>query len=417
MLSSLLSEAILNHQFHSWSQMSEVYRSTNTVNDSKFSFGWFEQTLHETLERWLEKSVTDSGLFMTHFDRYWQPKDKTFGTLVSQSRLLYNFAQGFLLTGEAGYREAIERGAAFLLKNFRDRQHGGWFLSCERNGTVIDKTKDTYGHAFVIFGLAHAFHATQNHDYLQAAIMTWEILCSKLRDRRGGFVVRTSADFSFHDASRNQNPLMHLFEALLGLGDQKGMAEMYGEAAKVSEFVLTKLVRASDDLLPELFDQDWQPLPKQHGGYVDLGHAFEWSFLLSSGVERGLPEHYLQHASAFLQNGVRLGIDREHGGVLSRADTDGTVLGHHKGWWQQCEAIRALLHHAWLRDQEQLVPLLCELIAFCDAHFVDHEHGGWFMGEFPHVDGFIFEKGQTGKVGYHVVGMCVEALRLRGAAD
>ena len=55
---------------------------------------------------------------------------KSFGTLVSQTRLIYNFAQGFALTGEQIYGDAVESGARFLRENFWDEEFGGWVKAC-----------------------------------------------------------------------------------------------------------------------------------------------------------------------------------------------------------------------------------------------------------------------------------------------
>ena len=40
----------------------------------------------------------------------WRPVGERFGTVVTQARLLYNFALGYDLTGDAAYRQAVESG-------------------------------------------------------------------------------------------------------------------------------------------------------------------------------------------------------------------------------------------------------------------------------------------------------------------
>src|SRR5215210_4965535 len=97
-----------------------------SLQATKVDLGWFKtHLLDEILPKWL-LSVTDQGLFLSHFDRKWQPLHRNYGTLVSQCRLLYNFSQGYALTGDQRYLDAVEGGAHFLLEHFRDQKHGGW---------------------------------------------------------------------------------------------------------------------------------------------------------------------------------------------------------------------------------------------------------------------------------------------------
>ncbi len=165
----------------------------------------------------------------------------------------------------------LSPAANFLLKNFRDREQGGWFWSCNLKGKPLDETKNSYGHAFVIFGLAHAAQATGNRDFLQAALDTWDVFDTRFRDKHGGFALLTARDFSAVEDMRSQNPVMHLFEALLALGDVKGAEHIHNAAKAVGDFVLTRLVRPQDRRLPEVFSSDWQELPGNPQGLQRVG--------------------------------------------------------------------------------------------------------------------------------------------------
>ena len=138
-------------------------------------FDWFEQHVRdEILPRWLG-AVTDEGLYLPHFDRAWQPLAKNYGTLVSQCRLLYNFSQGYALTHEQRYLDAVQKGAQFLLTHFRDTKQGGWYWSCNLAGEVLDTHKDSYGHTFAIFGLSHAYACTGDPALQAAFLHTWDV--------------------------------------------------------------------------------------------------------------------------------------------------------------------------------------------------------------------------------------------------
>ena len=198
------------------------------------------------LPHWLQHAVTETGCFLPHFDRQWNPLGHDYATLVSQSRFLYNFCIGYELTQEDEYLQAVEMGIQFLLGNFWDTKYGGWFSTCRRDGQVLDSPKDTYGHAFAIFGLSHAARITGSPDPQNAATETVAILKEHFQDDHGGFKLILTRDFHEDGKIKSQNPLMHLFEALLALRDMSGIEGIHREAKKVADFVLTKLIRETE---------------------------------------------------------------------------------------------------------------------------------------------------------------------------
>ena len=386
---------------------------SNASSQNEIDFKWFEaHLLNDILPKW-QRASTDEGLFMCHFDRQWQPLQKGFGTLVSQSRLLYNYSKGYELTGDTWYLNAIESGARFLIDKFWDHDHGGWAWSCSQEGEVLDWCKDSYGHAFVIFGLSHACQTTGNQDFKTAALDTWQVFTKHFRDEHGGFSFRMSRDFQETEPLKSQNPIMHLFEALLAVGDLPDMAEMHQEAEQVAEFILKRLLRSDEKMLPEVYSPDWQELPASQEGRIDIGHAFEWAYLLSTAVERGLPATYFTQAENFLAYGLRIGYDTDAGGIFSPASPQGEIQSAKKGWWEQCETIRSLMHFAIIHGRDDLWQPLEQTIGFIKSDFVDPEYGGWYTSREPGVNPFDQSKGNEWKLDYHVVGMCMEAIRHR----
>jgi mannose/cellobiose epimerase-like protein (N-acyl-D-glucosamine 2-epimerase family) len=393
--------------------------SMNT-NNVALDLAWFKShLLDEILPKW-QASITDQGLFLSHFDRKWQPLHRNYGTLVSQCRLLYNFSQGYALTGNIIYRDAVEKGVQFLLDHFRDWQHGGWYWSCGLDREVLERRKDGYGHAFVIFGLAHAYQCTSNPALQEAMYHTWEVLSHHFRDEYSGYHWRMSEDFVPSEQTKSQNPTMHLFEALLAASSVVGAEQLLEEARGVGDFVLHKLVRTADRRLPEVYDQDWIELAydetgkmsQTKGGRLDIGHAFEWAYLTSYAQERGLPTYYGDFANSFMLYGLALGLDWEAGGIYSPTTPGGQLTNQRKGWWEQCEAIRALLNFVVVHNRKDLMEPLQKMIQFMQGSMIDREYGGWYPNVGPGIAHQELEKGNEWKLDYHVVGMCMEAVRL-----
>lgn len=378
---------------------------------------WFRHhLLDELIPRWWEAARTPNGLFRPHLDRQWRVVSDAPVTLVSQTRLIYNFAAAYRHSGTTRYLEAAAQGADALLGFFRAPVSGGWRWSVYLDGTPADEHLSLYGHAFVIFGLSHAACITGDDRYRQAALDTAGYVLRAFKDEHGGFVPALDASGRDLGHTRTQNPIMHLFEGLLALGCRAQQQASYQDAAAVGDWVLNTLVR-SDGLLPELYTHDWQELPEAAGGRVDIGHQFEWAYLLSRAVELGVwsgsaADHVLAKGERLLECALRLGYDRAQGGVWSPATPTGRVPSHTKGWWEQCEAARALLHYSRIRQRYDLVPLFRQTIRFCRRRLVDTEYGGWYMRVDPEGTIPSSDKGNVWKVDYHVVGLCEEALRL-----
>ncbi|RLI13272.1 hypothetical protein DRO35_00610 [Candidatus Bathyarchaeota archaeon] len=377
----------------------------------EFDPEWFRRhLLFDILPNWLRSSVTSEGLFLPRLDRRWNRLSGDFGTLVSQSRLLYNFSVGYEFTGDEAYLEAVSSGVDFLLSNFRDERLKGWYWSCRLDGRVLDSHKDCYGHAFVIFGLSHAYRILGNERLIEEALETWRLMKDRFMDEHGGFWRRLSRDYKRIEYVKSQNPMMHTFEALLALSEIEGLEHIRDEAAEVADFVTEKL-RRKDGVLPEVFTADWRELPADRGGRIDLGHAFEWAYLLSKASDTGLSTKYLEYAYEFLGYGFRMGYDRVDGGIFSPATPDGRVI-RRKGWWEQCEAIRAMMHFAIRRGRGDLFEPLNETLRFVRQNYVDPEFGGWYKSIEGEDSVRDESKGDEWKVDYHIVGMCMEAINL-----
>jgi mannose/cellobiose epimerase-like protein (N-acyl-D-glucosamine 2-epimerase family) len=199
------------------------------------------------LARWLAVAPTESGLFRTAVDRNWAPKPVQPGDVTGQSRLIYAMAIGYEVTRDKRYLDAAQRGADFLLTRFQDPVHGGFFYRVAPDGKVIADYKNTYGHAFALFALSHLYRVTKEERYRTAALATWQAIDRGLRDTHGGFR-DTQRDFlAGAPANRSQNPVMHMFEALLALIDATQDPAARAGATSVGNFVVYKLMQGQPD--------------------------------------------------------------------------------------------------------------------------------------------------------------------------
>ncbi|HET7092835.1 MAG TPA: AGE family epimerase/isomerase, partial [Thermomicrobiales bacterium] len=162
--------------------------------------------------------------------------------------------------------------------------------------------------------------------------------------------------------------------------------------------------------LPEWYEPDWRPVAAGPRAVIDAGHAFEWAFLLSEAQPLFPDDDLLEPGRQFLAFGMRHGYDPADGGIVSPVDYDGRPRDGRKGWWEQCEAIRAMRRYVARHDAAEIAAPLDRSLAFVRRNYVDDEFGGWYEGPFGTADAPSLAKGNAWKLDYHVVNMCRELL-------
>jgi mannose-6-phosphate isomerase len=346
---------------------------------------WHRRALTEgLLEPWRQAAVTPSGFMRSAVARDWTPVPGAPCPLTDQARLVYAFALGYELTRDERQLAAARRGADFLQERFHDPLHGGYFLAVNEDGQVLRDAKNTYGNAFALLALAQVAKVTAQPRDREAARRCWLEIDTGLRAPAGGFRMELTRAFSAagrENAPVSQNPLMHLFEALLALHDATQDPAALAAAKGVGDFVVYRLLVGLPDggaFIPEWYAPDWKPLPtREAGGYTDLGHQFEWVHLLRSAEARGLVGVYGATADRLLAFALARGYDEAEGGSFTTLYPDGAVA-RDKSWWQQCEALRALLSVAPGSGRPDLWRRYEQTLGLVRAQFIDPTHGGWY---------------------------------------
>jgi cellobiose epimerase len=335
--------------------------------------------------------------------------------LTAQSRLVYAMAIGYELTLDRRYLDAATQGADFVLKHFRDPVHGGFYRSVAADGRVLNTEKHTYGHAFALLALAHMFRIGREARFRDAALIAWKDIDGGLRDSEGGFRPEAPRDFAPTSGLRNQNPLMHMFEALLALCDATDDGTAREAATSVGHFAVYRLMQGLPDgtaCIPEWYDERWRPLPtRDAGGYIDIGHQFEWSHLLLGAEKRGQSPILSASGERILQYAIKQGYDESDGGSFNRIYPEGKI-DRDKYWWEQAECLRALLAAAVVTGRNDMWRRYEQTAVFVRQQFVDGQYGGWsFMPASVCVHS---ECPNEQPDPYHMTGMHMAALTMAG---
>lgn len=371
------------------------------------------------LAPWLAHAARPNGAFQPQLDHAWRPTAEAELGLTHHARLVFSMAVGHEVTLEPRFLDAARRGADFLLDSFADTQYGGFFHSVTVEGQPKAGIKRAYDHACALLALAEVARISGQARYREAALQAWQQIDTRFRDPAGGLYNECGRDWQPMPGARTQNPVMHMFEAVLALHAATGDAEAQAGARRLGDFVCYRLLQGMPEnqgggaRVPEWFDDAWKPLPtKAAGGYIDLGHQFEWSHLLTQGA--ALSPLYGQVAERVLTYALAEGYDEVDGGCHRRAFPDaGQKPELDKGWWQQAECLHALLVAAHGSGRNDLWRRYEQTLDLIRNELVDGDTAGWRAADaLPCRSGSCQDRQPEP---YHMAQLHRSALRLAGA--
>jgi mannose/cellobiose epimerase-like protein (N-acyl-D-glucosamine 2-epimerase family) len=326
--------------------------------------------------------------------------------LMVQSRQLYVLSQAALL-GDTSGQDIAERGYDFLRSHYHDKKHSGWFFRTSASGEPSDPSKDLYGHAFVLFALAHLHRAFAVPDAMALAGATMDTIHARMAAPGGGFWDRASEDWVPNTALRRQNPHMHLLEAMLALFEASGQRRWLDEAALLVTLFRERLFDPATGTLGEFFDAGWKPHPET-GHIVEPGHHFEWVWLLHRyAALSGRPLE--PGADALFNSAMRHGFDPDNGHIHDQLDRSGTPIQRTRRIWPVTEAIKAQVARV-----EAGLPEAADQLERLSQHLLDRflrpAQLGWIETMAP--DGTPTQTNLPGSTSYHLVMAAAEIKRV-----
>jgi mannose-6-phosphate isomerase len=248
--------------------------------------------------------------------------------------------QLFLFSSFIGHPQVADAGirAAALFRSlqqhFHDAEHGGWFYSIDPQGAPLDRRKDLYTHAFIIFACAHYWAKVREplvESVLNAAL---HVVAEQFADGDGLYESVLDEDWSSLGAGPLQNPLMHLAEAFLATLEVREDAQTLAALDALAEAMQRRFVDIEHGVMLE------KPLDAVDN-WSEPGHQFEWFYLLESSEHlRGTPLH--RSLTTAFAHAEEQGVDQVTGAVVAMLEVDGSVKDGTQRIWAQAEYLRAL---------------------------------------------------------------------------
>ncbi|MBF8731064.1 MULTISPECIES: AGE family epimerase/isomerase [Pseudomonas] len=312
---------------------------------------------------------------------------------VQRYRAMACARQLYLFSSRIEQPGAAERAAALfrsLQRHFHDAEHGGWFYSIDAQGRPLDRRKDLYTHAFIVFACAHYWGKVREGLVESALNAALDIVAERFARDDGLYEASLGEDWSDLGSGPLQNPQMHLTEAFLQT-----------LAVRDDDAVEHALLSLCEALQAHFVDPVHGLMLEKPNGAVDNwfepGHQFEWFYLLdTSPLLRGTPLHAsIDRAFTYAeQSGVK------DSAVLAMLDVAGKVIDPTQRIWAQAEYLRALA----LRPGSE-AKLLVQLHAL-EGRFL--HAGGWY--ECRDGQGEVSRHDMPSTTPYHLA-TCLEGLQ------
>lgn len=211
----------------------------------------------------------------------------------------------------------------------------GWVFSVDRQGRPLDTRRDTYAHAFALFGLAWGYRGTGDPQFLALADKTLAFIDAHLAaPDHGGLLDGDTRS----DLLRRQNPHMHFLEAMIALAQASGQERYLARAGEIFGLFSTRFFDPATGALGEYFDDGWHP----HGSPEPLcepGHHFEWVWLLR-WYQRLTGRSVSRYTDGLYDHARRHGLDLQ-GFVVDELTITGRPTKRSRRSWPHAEAIKA----------------------------------------------------------------------------
>ena len=397
-----------------------------------------ESLNHNILEVWYPRTIDSiSGGFLSDFDYKWDMKGVQNKMIVTQARHVWTCSTvaEFYPEKKAYYLKIASHGVQFLKDKMWDQKLGGFFTLVDRNGNVMKMgkadriTKEAYGNAFAIYGLAAYVRQTNDTSALGLAKKAFLWLDKHSYDPHfGGYfqfleVDGTPMKNGFNSVPpKDQNSSIHLLEAF---------TELYrvwpDPLVKERLLMMLRLIRdhisnpkgylqlyVNQDISPVSYRDSADDVRKKEWSHdhISFGHDLETAYLMLEASEiAGLKNDTLtlRKAKTMVDHSVENGWDKAVGGFYDagyyfKGKNTVTIIKNTKNWWAQAEGLNSLLMMAELfpDDPHHYKSLFLKQWEYINTYLIDHEHGDWYEGGIDkEPDMKLAMKAQIWKANYH----------------
>jgi mannobiose 2-epimerase len=387
---------------------------------------------HSILQFWIDHALDkEYGGLLGQLDRQGEPTGSGNKSVVLISRSLWSFSEAYRRYPDPAYQKMAAECLKFLREKMWDKDHGGYYFMVSRQGKIVDSTKQLNPMSYVMEGLAEYALAFHDNQAAREALDLFQVIDQHAHDNQyGGYRIAFTADWQFiKDYKDGPNGAgsfgrksydwhLGLVEALATLYDVTGDVQVRARLEELLDIFVNKIIDADVGYGRYYFHDDWSVADRDGDSkQSEYGLDLEASWLIVEAAQRvgHQQDPRIRRASlALVDHALKYGFDQEHGGVYRYGPSTESATNKDMEWWQQCEALVALLNSYQLTGDAKYWRAFDLEARFFTEHFSDHQYGEVYTALFH--DGRIdSEKVGPWKAPYHVTRAFLEIIsRLSG---
>ena len=348
----------------------------------------FRQELIAIADWWATHSVDhQAGGFYGEINADNTPVADASKGVILTARILWFFSEVAQVIDRPEYRQCAVRAFDYLQTYFLDTENGGYFWELDAQGQPINRKKQIYAQAFVIYALSSYHQLTDSEPALSAALA-----CFELVERYGLDEVREGYLEAFNDTwgelddlrlsdkdlnyPKSQNTHLHIMEAYTRLHQVQPTARISAALRYNIEIFEKYIIDTETHHLRMFMDLDWQDFSP---GFT-YGHDIEASWLIAQALESLGDANYTEALTPTLlklAEVIQCQALGSYGQVLDSYDFATGRVNPDCTWWIQAEALVGFLFAFWVSGDTAYLKTAENLWQFIKLHQLDHGHGEW----------------------------------------
>jgi cellobiose epimerase len=386
---------------------------------------------HDVLQFWIDHAPDkEYGGLLGQLNREGRPTGSGDKSVVLISRSLWSFSEAYRRYPDPAYQKMAAECLKFLRDRMWDKRRGGYYFMVSRDGKIVDSTKQLNPMSYVMEGLAEYALAFHDNQVAREALDLFEVIDKYAHDNQyGGYRIAFTEDWQFIKSyepgpngagsfgRKSYDWHLGLVEALATLYDVTGDARVRSRLEELLDIFVNKIIDSEIGYGRYYFNDDWSVSDRDGDSkQCEYGLDLEASWLIVEAAQRiGRPQDpRIRRASlAMVDHALRDGFDKEHGGVYRYGPAVGSASNKDMEWWQQCEAMVALLNSFQLTGDPKYWRAFDLEARFFTERFMDHKNGEVYTAIFH--DGRIDDqKVGPWKAPYHVTRAFLEIISRLG---
>ena len=344
--------------------------------------------LENILNYWSKNSIDEiNDGFIGERDHFNKIVPNATKGIILNSRILWSFSAASNHYKTDKYKAICKRSYNYLETFFKDEIFGGVYWELTSEGAPINKRKQVYAQAFMIYALSEYYQFSKNNDALDWAIEIYNLIETHANDQENkGYIEAFNEnwlpieDMRLSDKDANEaktmNTHLHILEAYTNLYKVYKNESLKKKLEDLIHLFFDKFL-TNKNHLNLFFDEKWN----LKSNIVSYGHDIETAWLLIEAAKVIDNNELLlktnNAAVLIAETFIKEGVDVD-GGVYNEYNPTTNKLDGDKHWWPQAEALVGLNYAYKISKNEAFLTVSKTILNFLQQHIVDHTYGEWF---------------------------------------